>query len=533
MKPKFQLPNTILLRRNRSTNIMKRKLPKKCLSISYSKPDLFAHASNYINTHKLFLSNDIEAVKNLDMDINFKSQAPSGESLRQAIDYNQEARNYRLGLSKRTPSLLSHVGNNQIRENNTEENSCSSRNMSQLKGYDGSHMERDLEDQLKQSKEEYEQLKKVKFELQTKIRNELKNIDGKNIELEMLNQGEKSGFEPGENMLKKKQGKLNMFILKTLHAQELNSKIHKREEIKAEKEKSLQIINQTEKELSELKVKIKEKKQFVTETTNKLMLHYQQLLYDGSDVRQEGLIWIIKAIWNLGKNVPMEYFPSFLDFQAVDYLFTVAHKTLLLAKTKNEITQTKKQLQKELVERKKERENNEESKENEKSDELFRTSIFPIKNKEMIKALSQNNIFMMKRKEEEENEELNLKKIKLLLQKRKSNIDSNLIQHISQINFLTQKMKMIEREIHQLKKNEMRRLFKEFMENDYERRYNVIIDVVIAALVGEYNKHSEMAKVTQRRKQYKKDIQHIQFYNVAAFPTRNMHKKSIDNIKSV
>ena len=257
------------------------------------------------------------------------------------------------------------------------------------------------------------------------------------------------------------------------------------------------------------------------------------MLYDGSDVRQEGLIWIIKAIWNLGKNVPMEYFPSFLDFQAIDYLFTVAHKTLLLAKTKNEITQTKKQLQKELVERKKERENNEESKENEKSDELFRTSIFPIKNKQMIKALSQNNIFMMKRKEEEENEELNLKKIKLLLQKRKSNIDSDLIQHISQINLLTQKMKMIEREIHQLKKNEMRRLFKEFMENDYERRYNVIIDVVIAALVGEYNKHSEMAKVAQRRKQYKKDIQHIQFYNVASFPTRNMHKKSIDNIKSV
>ena len=35
------------------------------------------------------------------------------------------------------------------------------------------------------------------------------------------------------------------------------------------------------------------------------------------------------------------------------------------------------------------------------------------------------------------------------------------------------------------------------------------------------------------RREYKKDIQNIQFYNVASFPTRNMHKKSIDNIKSV
>lgn len=529
MKPKFQLSNPILLKRNKSTNIMKRKNPKKCLSISYSKPDLFSHASNYINTHKLFLSNDIEAVKNLDMDIIFKSQSTSGESLRQAIDYSQETKNYRLGLSKRTASLP-QIGNTQKRENNTEDNSCSSRNISQLKGYEGSHMEKDLEAQLKQSKQEYEELKKVKYEFETKIRNELKNIDEKNIELEMLSQGEKTIPDSGE-MPKKKQGKLSMFILKTLHAQELNSKIHKREEIKSEKEKSLQIINQTEKDLSELKVKIKEKKKFIKETTNKLMLHYQQLLYDGSDVRQEGLIWIIKAIWNLGKNVPMEYFPSFLDFQAVDYLFTVAHKTLLLSKTKNEIAQIKQQLQTEFLERKKEK--IEESKENERSEELFRTSIFPVKNKQMIKALSKNNIFMMKKNEKDENEELNLKKIKVILQKRKSNIDSDLIQHISQINFLTQKLKIIEKEIHQLKMKEMRRLFKEFMENDYERRYNVIIDVVIAALVGEYNKHSEMVEISQRRKQYKKDIQNIQFFNVATFPTKSKQKKSIDNIKSV
>lgn len=39
--------------------------------------------------------------------------------------------------------------------------------------------------------------------------------------------------------------------------------------------------------------------------------------------RREGLVWIIKAIWNLGHKVSPAYLPSFLDEQLISYLFNV------------------------------------------------------------------------------------------------------------------------------------------------------------------------------------------------------------------
>ena len=46
---------------------------------------------------------------------------------------------------------------------------------------------------------------------------------------------------------------------------------------------------------------------------NELSNYYHNLLYEGLDVRQEGLCWIIKAIWQIGANVQLTYLPTFLD----------------------------------------------------------------------------------------------------------------------------------------------------------------------------------------------------------------------------
>ena len=51
------------------------------------------------------------------------------------------------------------------------------------------------------------------------------------------------------------------------------------------------------------------------------MKHYEEMLYIGKEVRSEGLIWIIKAMWKLGQNVPMSFMPTFLDFKSIEYLF--------------------------------------------------------------------------------------------------------------------------------------------------------------------------------------------------------------------
>ena len=65
--------------------------------------------------------------------------------------------------------------------------------------------------------------------------------------------------------------------------------------------------------------------------------YYHKKLYEGLDIRNEGLIWIIKAIWNLGKNIKMSFFPNFLDKYSIDYLFKAAHKSYEITIIKNEI----------------------------------------------------------------------------------------------------------------------------------------------------------------------------------------------------
>ena len=55
------------------------------------------------------------------------------------------------------------------------------------------------------------------------------------------------------------------------------------------------------------------------------------------DIRNEGLVWIIKAIWNLGENIIMSFFPNYLDQYSIDFLFNVAHKSYEISKIKEEV----------------------------------------------------------------------------------------------------------------------------------------------------------------------------------------------------
>ena len=56
------------------------------------------------------------------------------------------------------------------------------------------------------------------------------------------------------------------------------------------------------------------------------MHYYHKCLNEGTDIRNEGLIWAIKAIWNLDHSVIPGYLPSFIDENTVIYLFDVKYK---------------------------------------------------------------------------------------------------------------------------------------------------------------------------------------------------------------
>jgi hypothetical protein len=226
---------------------------------------------------------------------------------------------------------------------------------------------------------------------------------------------------------------------------------------------------------------------------NKLMTHYETLLFKGEEVRNEGLIWIIKAIWGLGENVPMTFIPPFLDFKSIEFLFQYAHKSIELDNSKKILNDLKNKLQV-------------------KMHKLFFTSKSPKRYSSSFEfktdLIKRNTISQRSIKEhnfinayingsdtDEENKNFSsLKEMENIIGKKKSVINLNKLQGIDRIEELKVKIKSIEKEIFNLKKNETLRLFKEFVENDYANKYHVSIDMVLAALLGEHSKNIEVNK---------------------------------------
>lgn len=267
-------------------------------------------------------------------------------------------------------------------------------------------------------------------------------------------------------------------------------------------------INGPLKKLNEEIFEIKKEESMVI---RKLMAHYETLLYQGEEVRNEGLIWIIKAIWNLGENVPMSFIPPFLDFQSIEFLFQYAHKSIELENVKKILNELKNKLQIKIH-------------------KLFYTSKSPGRYSSSFEfktdLIKRNTISQRSIKEhnfinayingsdtDEENKNFSsLKEMENIIGKKKSVINLNKLQGIDRIEELKVKIKSIEKEIFNLKKNEILRLFKEFVENDYANKYHVSIDMVLAALLGEHSKNIEVNKYSKFKKEYLEELKNIRFY---------------------
>jgi hypothetical protein len=259
------------------------------------------------------------------------------------------------------------------------------------------------------------------------------------------------------------------------------------------------------------------------ETIKKLMRHYEALLYRGKDTRNDGLIWIIKAMWKLGKNVPMEFIPTFLDFNAIEFLFKLANKSIELENKKKLLNDCKKNLRlkihklyffnnsntdtdnftKKLFQGK-----------NRRSSLLFKTNLIK-RNSILKRSVSQTNIIKTyihsSVDDEQRDEETNtFKDISKLVEKRE-NMEIEKMPGMNDIEELQKKIKNIENEIVELKNKEVIRIFKEFIENDYQNKYHVTIDVVLAALLGEHMKNIEVNKFAKFKKEYFENIKNIRF----------------------
>ena len=334
-------------------------------------------------------------------------------------------------------------------------------------------------------------------------------------------------------------------VIQNLYQETKKKEFYKR--IKMEK------IGELKKEIKQMKIPLKslnieigELKNVTNNIKEKLVKHYQELLYNGKEIRNEGLVWIIKAIWKLGENVPMSFMPTFLDLNGINYLFNMARLSIELETKKKYIIELKTKLKNEVNNLIKNRENenksnninNESNDDNNKNNKrkkrlIFKTDLL-FKNKELTHSSSQPkymktfyhlnkeyNINMKSNLINDDNEEFfkgTFKEISKIFEDNCKDLICINFPEVNNIKNLEKKVKQIENDIKIMKKNEIKRIFKEFIDNDYENKYNTSIDVVLGALFGEKSRNIQVNNFYVFKKGHFDEIKNIRFYE---FEKRN------------
>ena len=81
----------------------------------------------------------------------------------------------------------------------------------------------------------------------------------------------------------------------------------------------------------------------------------------------------------------------------------------------------------------------------------------------------------------------------------KFKIDDESFKFIQKIRDLEKQHQEIKEELNEMKQKELKRINKDFLINDYKRRFNVSQETVISAIIGEDNAANELIK--QKRDQ--------------------------------
>ena len=547
---------------------------KKKLFINSSQTDLMNNLTKNIPV-SLFHDNEVNIVRNLNLydDNNFCEQIYFKKNLERKMINDEELLNGSNNkISKVNLPKIKNITMDSILESEKRMNlnkKISMRNMA------NNQLEKELYENLKDIKKRINDLKNRKFELYKNFQLRTKQIRDINFEMETLGFGKSETFlnnifdlsdkSPSRNNSKKsiskslggtplrlgkksrflsperKKSKYQKQLIKTLWGKnDYDDKIQgikmlyiakkMNDEKKAENEKNLkqykEDIEQINKELKKIREELSNLKEKENTSAQKLMRHYESLLYQGRDTRNDGLIWIIKSMWKLGKNVPMQYIPKFLDFHAIEFLFKLANKSIELENSKNLLNKNKKDLTLKIhklyfINNDHNTDSNNFTKKqfggkSKRTSLLFKTNLIK-KNSILKRSVSQTNIIKTYihssvDDEQRDQEKNTFKEILKFYEKRNNNYEIEKMEGMGRIEDLQNKIKIIENEIVELKNKEIMRIFKQFVENDYQHRYHVTIDVVLAALLGEHMKNIEVNKFAKFKKEYLENLKNIRFY---------------------
>ena len=275
----------------------------------------------------------------------------------------------------------------------------------------------------------------------------------------------------------------------------------------AQKEKVLNLkgnLKNLENELNKIDKDLEMSRKEEKDIVSKLMLFYKEILFKGKVVKNDGLVWIIKAIWYLGENVPMQFMPQYLDFESIDYLFQLAHKQLEIEYFSKKVREMKLALKKDIWVRYK--------------DDIKKLNISnEIENENNNDHLDTKKLlFNMKKQTNElliENKKDTYRNLVKKFKEKNLQFELTNLPEINQINIVKKQIEKIKDEIMQLKQNEVKRITKCFIEKNYGKKYNTTIETVLTALIGSDAKDTELNKYNIHKKNYIANLKKIRFFD--------------------
>ena len=315
--------------------------------------------------------------------------------------------------------------------------------------------------------------------LSVSIKDDFKNKDQKGFDNFVLNMMQSQQKKEYENVKKHQYNKIHL--------------------LKEEWKKLNKNVNEIDKEIEANKKKEKV-------IVSRLMTFYKELLFKGKNVKKDGLVWIIKAIWNLGENVPMSFMPEFLDIDSIEYLFKLAHKQLEIENCKKKIKEIKLKLKKEIDD------NNILIKRTTNTNKNHNNNYNESNNISNVKSKLLN---MKNESETIDNEDQNDAYKDIIRELSKDDLKFDIIKRpeVSYIDKIRNHIEQIERDIIELKKYEINRIYRCFIEYDYENRYHTNIETVLSALIGIDAKDTEMNHFNIEKKNYISTIRKIRFFD--------------------
>ena len=208
----------------------------------------------------------------------------------------------------------------------------------------------------------------------------------------------------------------------------------------------------------------------------------------------------------------MSFMPNFLDSESIDYLFKLALKQNSLEALIKKKLEVKIKLKKKIFTKShflKSQEDNDDNEDNvEKTNEIINNNKSLSVKAKLVLRLEKETKLLERGKKKDVYRDL-VKKFK----GSENKFEIINMPEIFMIKKLENKIKKAREELLELKRNEINRIIKCFLENNYENKYHTNIETVLAALIGEDEKDTEMNRYNIAKKNYFASIRQIRFYS--------------------